>query len=430
MPMSEAEFYTPFHPSTDAIYQPCAFVGRLEAYQYMSQQLAEQNTPNAVTFIGHHHMGKSALLYYFNDVFDDNLFGIYFPIAALQPNQRNETDILNGLISAIFDVLAQHNFNLTGLPPQAPTENGVTLRSHLQHKLFPAITRLIRQHRRIIFLLDDLHLLIDAGVAADFFTYLSMLNAQEKQLGIVATVHEAHDDTLQTLAPLVDDTQIFRLTPLDADESRLLFALDDFTISDESLLTAIHQASGGYPLLLQHIGYHLYATNDRSHSQLQMINAKILPTVAPIFHSYWKDLPLNERLVLMAVSNLLYQDPLTPAQPHHIEKWLVETDYPLDNTTVRSALRSLEYQHLIVHQSQGVEICGGILQTWLLQNAQPENLSITDKTKSPNRIVQGIIFVLLVAVLVVTMLWATQRPSQEVTPPDTQPTVTLETLND
>jgi hypothetical protein len=84
----------------------------------------------------------------------------------------------------------------------------------------------------------------------------------------------------------------------------------------------------------------------------------------------WSRLSLNERLVLTAISGLLYGDPLGRIEAATIEGWLVETDYPMDITSINAALRSLEYREIVQATADGLRLTAEMLQTWLLENAR------------------------------------------------------------
>ena len=67
----------------------------------------------------------------------------------------------------------------------------------------------------------------------------------------------------------------------------------------------------------------------------------------------WDHLGANERLVLTAMSDLLYNDPLGRMDAQAIQSWLVETDFPLDMTAINATLRSLEYREILTRRLTG-----------------------------------------------------------------------------
>ena len=82
---------------------------------------------------------------------------------------------------------------------------------------------------------------------------------------------------------------------------------------------------------------------------------------------------LNERLVLTAITDLIFEDPLDKISVPLLQTWLTDTDYPLDTTAILSALRSLEYNEIVTGMPDAIVLTSGLMQTWLLENARLQN---------------------------------------------------------
>jgi hypothetical protein len=149
-------------------------------------------------------------------------------------------------------------------------------------------------------------------------------------------------------------------------------------------------------------------------------------TADELFSSLWKRLTLNERLVLTALSKLLYDNPLRPVDTAAMESWLVPTDYPLNATTINAAARSLEYREVVDAAPAGFTIHGGLLQRWLLENAtaidtpvQPARRGVSSRAVM---LVAGALALLALGLLLLTFLSNTPFTKENVLP---DPTVTL-----
>jgi len=124
--------------------------------------------------------------------------------------------------------------------------------------------------------------------------------------------------------------------------------------------------------------------------------------------------------VLTAISGLTYDDPLTSAAPSAIQTWLVETDYPLETTSIRSAIRGLEYAQLVETNEGKLRISSSLFQRWLLENARPE--TTTASASQPRwRLVLAAAVILGLLVAGLLLLGQATRPAAE----SAAPTITL-----
>jgi hypothetical protein len=213
----------------------------------------------------------------------------------------------------------------------------------------------------------------------DTFSYLQALLEAHSQLGMALTIDARREPDLAMLSPLVDAMSVVRLTGLRLEECGHLLrepVTGMYTLSDESI-AAIHRATGGHPHLLQCYGYHLFhywqAHLDEPvipESAVNSLAVQVYNDSEKEFKETWQGLTLHERLVLTASGSLLYADPLRKIDTEGIEAWLVETDYPIDSTAINAAIRSLEYDEIVGSTPQGIVISAGLMQKWLLENAQ------------------------------------------------------------
>jgi len=287
-----------------------------------------------------------------------------------------------------------------------------------------------------VLLLDDLDLLVaaveDDTLPADLFATFSAWIGTHEQLGMVVTLGDGADDaTISQLAPLVDLTAVHRLGALAEDEHTLLLRIpEEYTLTDEAV-TAAYRATGGDPLLAQRVGDALYELERQSITAEAV--REVLPGVVAAHHeafrAAWSGLTLNERLVLTAISGLIYREPLNAVTPERVNRWLATHGYPLDGTATRSALRGVEYAGLVQVTGEGVTVAAGLLQTWLLQHAQLDS----DNTTSERAAVwRAVLIAAVIVVLVVLAIFAVQEAAESreaATADPPPPTVTLENPN-
>jgi len=389
------------------------FAGRQAIITRIHQHITGRPQAAAPIIIGRQHSGKSALLHRFSGFVNDTIIGVYLPLSKIKPAQEQQWT--QALIHTTAETLDKYNFQITSA--QIPDEADVdTLKAWFKADYLPAVYRAIRRQRRLVFLLDDSeHLQLPEA-----YTYLYTLC--DAQCAIVLTTDVAYDDNLTQFAPLVDETLVFRLNNLNEEEGRDLLKAAQITLDDDAH-TLVMQASGGQPDILAAFGYFLYPLRGEvlSIKQVKQVQKEVYTAFEPDFHNIWKTLSLDERLILTAISSLHYTAPLREITIERLESWLIETDYPLDVTTIRATIRSLEYRELVGNTTeQAVQIIPGLMERWLLDNAR-----LTEETPDKSLPRWSIIaVVLLVAVVLITLVVIAQD-SQESNANDAIPTLTL-----
>ncbi len=426
--MSELRI-TETNPPTENPYDAASpyarFAGREAAFARLHQHLTDTNlaTPPAV-YLGRRRIGKTTLLRQFDRVFDESYIGVYLPLR--QMSLDGERSWLSGLVQALSDAV---NIYSAHPLPQPPHDGD--LRVWLHDEFLPEIFHAIRAYRRIVLLVDDVDRLAQAmdshHLPPDTPYFLASLH--QPQLGFALTMDTFYEEHLGKLAPLVNLAVVHRLTSLTPEASIVLLNPCDL---NEAALTLVQNLSGGEPILLQRFGHHLYEVSQNEVSQSQ--SASLTPddvkdTQAAVytesegeFRDIWATLNRDERLVLTAISGLIYDDPLRAIDIFRIEVWLVETDYPMDATAINAAARGLEYREIVSGQAANLKIAVGLMQRWLLENAQIA--PPTEQGKIKRRWLFGllILVIFLVVFATVVAISQTETPSIRATP---VPTVTL-----
>jgi len=411
----------PYRPNTDHEYLPSAFAGRSEAYNRINQHFADPTAGQAAAFSGRRHIGKSALLWHFREFFPEQYVGVYVPLRRLQANLMTEFEVMETLASYTRQVLADRGAPMTAIPDEP--SGGIT-RGWFRDAFLPGVFRELRRRGRLVLLLDDADILLaraeEGNIAVDFFEYLSELLETNAELGMVITLREESEEMAGTLAPLTDIAHIHRLEEMTAEETALLMRIpEEYRLTDEAV-AAVHRATGGQPLLSQQVGYALYERATDPDGTKPLLDEKDVTAVMgwaveqshEQFREAWLALSLEERLVLTAVSDLMYERPLDPAPPAQISRWLVRADYPLDATTIRAALRGLEYAHMIHHEGDGARVAAGLLQSWLLKNAALEGNGTGTAGAGVRRgVIVGVVIAMLVLLVVVAVSEGVDRKS-------------------
>ncbi len=423
----------PYQPTAGDETTLAPFIGRQKAFEHLYQQLTDPTSAGVSVILGRRDIGKTALLRHFNAYFDDTFVGVYVPLKS-QPF-RSESDWLNTLALGIMQVLSQRDFSLYRLPKQNAEDQD--MRRWMMDEYLPNTFDIIRT-RRLVWLIDDAGSLIqwknDGKLPADHFAYLDSLVKRYQNLGIVLAMDSSYEMLIPGLNPLVSVTDVYRLANLSEDETSALIqqpAQHQFRVSDEAA-ASVFSATGGQPRLTQRFGAALYDHQQAANPARSTLTVEDVKTVSGSvqqqseadFQLMWKDAGRNGQQVLTAITRLLFLDPLTPVDTTALSNWLIESDDPLDLTTINSALRGLEYDELIENSKGGIRLKSSLMQSWLLNHAEAQTASKSPSDK-PRR---GLIIaaVLLALVIVALIYVASQQRTDEPSLTTTlQPTLTL-----
>ncbi len=345
------------------------FAGREALYARLYQHALDPPERRALVMTGRDGSGKTALLKQFDRVFDDTLLSLYVPLKQIALDDRD--DWLQWLVDGTNQVLTRHDFSLYRLPELDDTdEDAPSLREWVRDVYLPEVFRVIRPQRRLVWLFDDADVLLNESVEAHL-QYLHELLQAHEQLALVLTLPIAQEDHLPQLVPLVNPTQTERLYPLNDTDTGVLMRQFAPGLSDEAV-SRIHRETGGQPLLLQRYGQAL-ASDWQSKADSEAIAAAARHTYQASYDDFrerWLHLERDERLVLTAIAGLLYDRPDRTVTTAKIEKWLIETDFPLDVVAINAALRSLDYREMVRNSPQSITLRTGFLQTWLIEHAR------------------------------------------------------------
>ena len=421
------------------------FAGRKEAFARLYSRLSDPVRTGAILFLGRQHIGKSALLRNADAVFKDTAVGVYVSLRDVTP--ENEAYWLLALAQAVTASLLEHGFTLSRLSQLDPL--GDQPREWLETTFLPQILGAVR--RKLLILIDDADRLLMAERAGqlpeDTFSYLLSLTKKFQNLNFALALDADFEADIEDFAPLVAPTDVIRLANLTADESQWLLQAPPrglYSVPDECAL-AVHRLVGGAPGLVQHFGS-MFFDRWETYPELNVFTLEDVKALTSTIYLYneadyralWERLTANERLVLTAMSDLLYNDPLGRMDAQAIQSWLVETDFPLDITAINATLRSLEYGEVLQPTPEGISLSASMMQSWLLENArlgrrtQAANAPLPEEEEPPAprirvtpRLLRILLVILIVLVIANVVAYAWVNSGSPSVPPNIQPTVTL-----
>ena len=350
------------------------FAGRESALAFLQQQLANPANLQAITFLGRRRIGKTMLLQHLAKGIHPTFLGVYVP---LQHTPLHDDDAwVYALAQITINAVKAQGYVVGEL---VQPEETTALRDWFSEIGLPALFRAIRpSHRRLILLLDDLHLLDQPATAAgtlpnrpNLLVYLhSLLHAQ---LGIVATLDLIYENRLERFYPLVNPSRLHRLTQLSPTAAAEVFTntIGGNCQATDAALAAIYRQTGGEPALLQRFRFYLQELGKETVTPAEIKAAipMVYTACAEELDLLWNLLNRNEQQVLLAIGNLRYDDPLRPVDTDAIAGWLIKSDQQADTITINAAIRSLEYYGLVEGGAADAKIAAGLLHKWLLEKA-------------------------------------------------------------
>lgn len=421
------------------------FAGRKDAFARLYARLLDPINTGAILFLGQQHSGKTVLLHNIAAVFKETAVGIYVPLR--ETNVAAESYWLLALAQAITATLVEQGYTLSRLSQLEPL--GDQPREWLEVTFLPQVLGAV--HTKLLIMLDDADSLLMAvrvgQLPDDTFRYLRSLAEKFQNLYFALTLDTDYESDLDDFAPLVASTDVVRLSSLSADETQWLLQVPVrglYSIPDECA-QAVHRLIGGTPGLAQHFGYEFFRRWE-TYPELNVFTLEDVKALTSSIYLYnegdyralWERLSANERIVLTAISDLYYNDPLGRLDATAIQGWLAETDFPLDLTAINATLRSLEYREILLPTPGGIALSASLMQSWLLDNARlgrrmppsASNAPLEPPTRGfavTPRLLRTlfIVFIILVIANIVAYAWVNSG-SPDI-PTNLQPTVTLAT---
>lgn len=386
--------------------QAKGFVGREGTLAWIRQHLADPiNTP-VPAFIGRDGIGKTALLKQFAGVHQEASFvGVYINCRA--HDISHEMDWLIVLYQALRDHVKPLGVGVD-VPNFADlTDDAEDFKAWFKDDYLPKILRRMESGGRLIFLIDNAEILVETmmrdTLAEDYFAYLNDLRSA--RCGVAFTIHIEYENRLELFYTIVQDSEQFvRLNSLTFEQTQTL--LDKtYHMIDAEAIDAIYKASGGEPRFTKAFGAYLPPDTPIDNAKVKSVTRNIYDNHRMVFRKLWGELTDDERLVMLAIGNMLYDDPLRTISAEQIERWLGETEHGLELTTIHASIRGLEYRELLAGDARNeLTLRVGLMLPWILEQ-NTLSASGTAGDGLSNRVillVMGVIIVLLIALVVLS----------------------------
>jgi hypothetical protein len=391
------------------IMQTRGFVGREGALAWVRQHLADPlNTP-VPAFIGRDGIGKTALLKQFAGVHQGSSFvGVYINCRAHDIN--NEMDWLIVLYQTLRDHVKQIGIVIEVEKFSDLTDDAEVFKAWFKDEYLVKLLRQLDSNGRVLFLIDNAEILLETmmrdTLAEDYFAYLNELRSA--QVGVAFTLHIDYENRLELFYTIVQDSEQFmRLNSLTMEQTQALLE-KNYTIDAEAV-EAIYKASGGEPRFIKAFGAYLPADGAIDSGQVKSVTRNIYDNHRATFRKLWGELTDDERLVLMAIGNMVYDDPLEPITAGKIERWLSETEHPLELTTIHASIRGLEYRELLAGDTRHeLTLQLGLLLPWILEQGALSGGGASGGKLSNRALLLGAI-VLMVLLIALVVLSNTER---------------------
>ena len=407
------------------------FVGREDIFAKIHQHVVDAQSPRALTILGGHGMGKTALLQHWLNSMDDLTIGIYIPLKSTPV--QTETALWLQLMERIHQVMATRTY----MEGRLPSPNAEILHDELlfwawfQDRFIVTLLRIIRPHRRLVWLFDDFHLLEDhlpAEQAQIFADHLSELLNLSGQLLMATTLPLSQEELLVKYRTIVQESAAAIRLPYftQAEVRQCIVAFLPNAPVDEPTVNTLHTLTGGHPWLLT--DYLRDVRNAQSTPPFKDIQAtmKALQTQHDaFFQQIWHTLNDHEHTILHAIADLHNQQDETVIHFSVLEKWLLESDLALERTMVRATIRSLEYQQVITQTSGGYWMVVRLFQAWIIRQ-RPAPLKRPASYKVRNRLMWVLAGVGMITVLLWLVIRVQQTPRTGVEFIRPAATVTLE----
>jgi hypothetical protein len=353
-----------------APHDSAGFIGREAFLAAIHQYLADPVDPRMLTILGARLSGKSFLFSRFGELFDDDFLAVRPSPAGAIPD---ETAWITALAAATSAMLADRGSPVALDPPALAS--AAEARFWLADHALPRVLRRIRDHRRLVWLIDDAERLVDAVQAgrlpADHFDFLHGLLDRFPQLRMVGSLSSEREGDLPRLAPLAAPDLTIQLRRPTTEEASAYLAGVGLALEPELVARAI-RLTGRHPRLLTLFGRALAAQAEGDHeAALTRAAAQAYEAASADFQRQWGALGRDEQVVLAAMASAEGPHP-APATAPQITRYLVETDHPLDQTTVGATLRSLTHAGLLVPDEHGgFALEAGLFRRWVQDNGRP-----------------------------------------------------------
>jgi len=415
---------------------PIPLFGRDNALTAIRAHLAYGRRTQALALFGTHGMGKTALLRALPTLLDSRDLCAYVDLATMP---LNEAEIVAAMVEAGRTALyaADPDFYRAAPPdPQAADVWAWFVETHID----PAFN-VIRHFRRLVFIFDNGGELLEAirgkRLPAAILDWLSALTASDERFALIFAFDSADEGLLEGHALFSDPLLVARLDPLsEADALHVLeaAAAGQYRFSPDGAAAALAQA-GGNPALLGAISRHLallFRGREIGPAEVESAAQAALEDGAAIFERALDSASNDEWDVLRALIALTEAGKNAAVSRDDLRRWLLrESERPLDETALGSALRRLEYGGIVRAAGEGqYALSNGLLYRYLRAFAPESPTEAASPRRSPaltgRAVLAGVLAVLALAGAASLVLRTAQMPQPDEHSPQGITTATLD----
>lgn len=367
---------------------PLPFAGRDEALARIhTQRLNAPHDPLVV--IGRRYIGKTTFLHHLIQTASPHTIGVFLALSTWSYDDEEQVWVTTS--QTILDRLQVYGITV---PPISSDESA---RTWFVTIFIPAVIKALRG-RDLLLVWDDAHHLLSDKLPDDFFETLHTLCSPAIQM--VFAFETTHEDKIGQFMPFIKPNHQLRLGNLSLAGCETLLRQYHIGLG-EAMIQAIYEATAGLPHLLHHYGAEL-----GQHADIKSLNNAVYERLQDDFLVIWEGRSADEKLVLTAIADLFYDDPLRPIRTSHIASWSTNSDYLLDETAINAALRGLVYDELVILDNHHVRINGDLWRRWLLENARIGD-NVTKKYQHvPAGVIIGTLMVIVMVIAFILILFS------------------------
>jgi len=359
------------------------FSGRDDLLTKVRAQLA--NTPHEpLVVIGRKAIGKTTFLYRLIETAPANTIPIFFALKEITIDDESHFWVMTS--QHILEGIEQYGLSI----PDVPMDESA--REWFINGFLPAIIKILRQ-RHLLLVWDDAHRLMTEVLPNDLFIQLDSFCSVNIQM--VFGIDIAYEDQLGNFMPFITTSHQLRLGNLSRLGCEVILRHYQPSIGNE-MIDSIYTATGGLPILIGR-----YTDELGVHSDIKALNNAVYAKSGDDFLRIWTSRTPDEQLVLTAIADLFYDDPLRPITTSIIASWSAKSDYLLDETAINAASRGLLYDEIILMANNQITVNGELFRKWLLENARISGAKSPELAQIP---LQIIIFTIIIAGILLVII--------------------------
>lgn len=346
------------------------------------------NTPHEpLVVIGRKAIGKTTFLRGLIETAPQNAIPIFIALETMTIDDEAHFWVI--FSQHILETLHFYGLMLSDVP----MNDDESVRDWFVGGFLPMLMKVLRQ-RYLLILWDDAHRLM-ADSLPDIFTHLRGICSGYVQMVFALDTH--HEDRISQFMPFITTKHQYRLGNLSRLGCEVILRHHQPSIGND-MIDGIYTATGGLPRLIGR-----YEDELGKYADIKALNNAIYAQSVDDFLVLWTSRTPDEQLVLTAIADLFYDDPLRPISTLTIASWSAKSDYLLDETAISAALRGLLYDEIIHMSNNQIRVNGELFRKWLLENARI-NEERTPQTKNNISLPVIIITLIIVAVILVVIL--------------------------